>query len=82
MSQKARPLPLYPPTLPTSLASYVVSRMEPGGTGRPIFLYPTPTSSFLGSQSRRWRERHAEIKVSDENGAIDVKGKLREGSNA
>ena len=56
--------------------------MEPGGTGRPIFLYPTPTSSFLGSQSRRWTERHAEIKDSDKNGAIDIKGKLREGSNA
>ena len=56
--------------------------MEPGGTGRPNFLYPTPNPSFLGSQSRRWKERHAEIKVSDKNGATDVKGKLREESKA
>ena len=54
-------------------------RQLPGGTGRPMFLCPTPNPSFLGSQSRRWKERHAEIKVSDKNGAIDVKGKLREG---
>lgn len=45
-----------------------------------MFLVPLP--SFLGSQSRRWREKHAGIKVSDKYGAIDVKGKLREGSKA
>lgn len=47
-----------------------------------MFLYPTPNPSILGSQSRRWKERHAEIKVSDKNGATDVKGKLREESKA
>lgn len=44
-----------------------------------MFLLPP---GFLGSQSRRWRERHAGVKVSDKYGAIKVKDKLREESKA
>lgn len=51
-------------------------RMGSGGARRRTSLSPSP--SFLGSQSRMWREMHAEVKVSYRYRATEVKGKLRE----
>lgn len=47
MSQKARPLPLYLPTLPTSLASYVqFLEWRLGAQGGPCFSTPPSSPAF------------------------------------
>lgn len=78
MSQKTGHLPPIHPHIPTSLASYVQYLAWDLGRREACFCPP----SFLGSQSRRWRERHAGIKLSDRYVATEVKGKLRKGSKA
>lgn len=70
--------PPNPPSIPTSLASYVQYLAWDLGRREACFCPP----SFLGSQSRGWSERHAGIKFSDRYVATEVKGKLREGSKA
>lgn len=77
MSRKARPLPTPPPVCDPSLEFYIqYLAWGLGGGGRqggPGFCPP----SFLGSQSRRYREMHSGTQGLRQVLATEVRGKLR-----